>query len=311
MPWFFWDGRADTLWAQVRTPLEHPEERASDRLYIAHSIYENPQFRRAYEASFGPMPDMNDEGRFPPRGRPGGVDEAELTAPWLSMNEDDQFAVTEILANVGKAFEAYLRKLTMQESAFDRFARALVTGNQVHIDLMSERAREGLALFIGAGGCINCHHGPMMSDGLFHNLGTGAHPEDRHPEGRSLGLGEVLDDPLNAAGPFSDAPDGERARRLDELAVSPRDEGAFRTPSLRNVTRTRPYGHDGRFGDLRAILEYKVTPDDRPPGERDPLLEVVNLDDYEIDSLLSFLETLISPQVPVELRSSPDLGGEQ
>ncbi len=308
MPWFFWDGRADTLWGQTKTPLEHPDEMASDRLYIAHAIYNNPDFKQAYEASFGPMPPMDESDRFPPRGRPGWEDEPELTAPWLSMDEDDRVAINRVLANVGKAIEAFLRKLRFQDSTFDRYARGLITGEQVPLNLMPERAKEGLLVFIETGGCIHCHSGPLLSDGRFHNLGSGAHPEDDHARGRAMGVQEVLNSEFNAASVYSDDPDGPRARRLGNLQVGVFDEGAFRTPSLRNVTRTAPYGHDGRFRDLRAIIEYKVSPEDEPPGERDPLLEVVNLSDYEIDSLRAFLETLVSGRLPVDLTTPPELG---
>ena len=123
LPWFFWDGRADSLWAQARTPLEHNSEMASDRVYIAHAIYNNPVFKRHYEASFGPLPPMDDAERFPPRGRPGAEYDVELNAPWFAMSEDDRIAVNQVLANVGKAFEAFFRRLRHQETVFDRFAR--------------------------------------------------------------------------------------------------------------------------------------------------------------------------------------------
>jgi cytochrome c peroxidase len=51
--WFFWDGRADSLWAQALRPLEEPREHATSRLAIAHALARDPDLKRAYEETFG------------------------------------------------------------------------------------------------------------------------------------------------------------------------------------------------------------------------------------------------------------------
>ena len=68
--WFFWDGRADSQWAQALGPLENPLEHATSRLEVAHLIYDDPALRSAYEGVFGAMPNVSDLSRFPASGRP-------------------------------------------------------------------------------------------------------------------------------------------------------------------------------------------------------------------------------------------------
>ena len=56
-PWFFWDGRRDSLWAQALTPLENPLEQAGNRAAYAHYI--KARFGERYERIFGPLPDFS------------------------------------------------------------------------------------------------------------------------------------------------------------------------------------------------------------------------------------------------------------
>ncbi|RWX59884.1 methylamine utilization protein, partial [Mesorhizobium sp. M4B.F.Ca.ET.089.01.1.1] len=56
-PWFFWDGRRDSLWAQALTPLENPLEHGGNRAAFAHYI--KKRFGERYERIFGPLPDLS------------------------------------------------------------------------------------------------------------------------------------------------------------------------------------------------------------------------------------------------------------
>jgi hypothetical protein len=77
----------------------------------------------------------------------------------------------------------------------------------------------------------------MLTDERFH---AGREMEDR---GRALGIEQLLESPFNSEGPYFDHDAGDPL----ELPLGPeaRDEHAFRTPSLRNVSLTAPYEHDG------------------------------------------------------------------
>ena len=52
-PWFFWDGRSDSQWAQALGPLEAAAEHGGSRTQYAHLIHDDADYRAAYEAIFG------------------------------------------------------------------------------------------------------------------------------------------------------------------------------------------------------------------------------------------------------------------
>lgn len=99
-------------------------------------------------------------------------------------------------------------------------------------------AAKGQALFYGDAGCSTCHSGPFQTDHAFHAMGQ--------PQ---IGPGK--------AERFE-----THHRDTGRMRVSGRDEDAyaFRTPSLRNVVRTGPWGHAGAYSDLRDFLRQHVDP---------------------------------------------------
>lgn len=107
-------------------------------------------------------------------------------------------------------------------------------------------AAAGMALFYGKAGCSTCHSGPLLTDMKFHAMGD--------PQ---LGPGK--------------AERFERHQRdVGRMRVSnaPADAYAFRTPSLRNVTLTAPYGHAGAFRDLAAYVRQHCAPGSALSGYR-------------------------------------------
>ncbi|MDZ4094116.1 MAG: cytochrome c peroxidase [Paracoccaceae bacterium] len=103
---------------------------------------------------------------------------------------------------------------------------------------LSKQAQVGAALFYGPAGCAACHSGKFQTDHAFHAMGT--------PQ---LGPGK-----------------GERFERHQRdtgrirVTNRPEDAYAFRTPSLRNITVTAPYGHAGAHATLAAFLAYHLNP---------------------------------------------------
>lgn len=99
-------------------------------------------------------------------------------------------------------------------------------------------AATGADLFYGAAGCGGCHSGPLLTDQAFHAMGT--------PQ---LGPGKTERFETNQ-------------RDLGRIRVTnrPEDAYAFRTPSLRNITATAPYGHAGSHADLRAFVMFHADP---------------------------------------------------
>ena len=292
---FTWRGRFDVMWALPRAVFEAGPIFNSSRLRVAHVVYE--QYQAEYDAVFAdtPLPDLSDTDRFPPNGRPKANPD-DPDGPWEGMTAADQEAVNLIVANVGKALEAYQRWLVSQDSAFDRY----VAGEA---DAMSEAAQRGFSLFVGKAGCVECHSGPLFSDQSYRNLGL-------EPSDGDLGRYNVIDaianDPFNGAGAYSDDPVQGQAF-LDAVETLTEDlQGRFRVPTVRDAARSAPYMHDGSFATLEEVIDHydqggTDTPDDQLAGTKDPALVPLELTDDEKADLTAFIEALDGGDIPADL----------
>ena len=272
MRWVLWDGRADSVWSQPLFAFENPLEMDFTRLELAHAIA--LRHTADYEKVFGPLPPLSDDARFPARGKPGD-------AAWEAMAEADRDAINRVAANVGKALEAYMRKLAAGPSALDRF----LAGDTSALDA---DARAGLVVFV-KNGCAKCHDGPTLSDQKFHALRVAAWPGDPNDPGRAGAYAVLAANPFNAQGAYWDGP------KEDPTAAGAASErGAFRTPSLRNLTRSGPWGHNGRFATLDDAVAFHAqgaADDPAAADARDPLLGPA-LSDADRARVVHFLEAL-------------------
>jgi cytochrome c peroxidase len=140
--------------------------------------------------------------------------------------------------------------------------------------------KRGAVIFYGKGRCVACHRGPLFSDFTYHSIGVfGAWPPD-------------LPDDLGRW----------NATRLDS------DKYKFRTPPLRNVTKTAPYFHNGSERLLRGAIERHLDPLSRankynPDGSFEMTVKQINaispillprteLSDREVSDLIAFLASL-------------------
>jgi cytochrome c peroxidase len=171
------------------------------------------------------------------------------------------------------AVEAYLKTLTSKNAGVD-------TG------MLSEGARRGKALFEGKAGCIRCHHGAMLSDGGFHALGV---PENREIETNPANL-QALTAHARALGGSLDP---SRPQDLGRYWVSgsPEEMATFATPSLRELSKTGPYMHNGVFDSLAEVVEFYYF-GGGSSANRSPLLGPLDLDFQEINDLIAFLDAL-------------------
>jgi cytochrome c peroxidase len=144
-----------------------------------------------------------------------------------------------LAANAIAAFEA--EAFRADDSPFDRYLR----GSH---ESMSRQERRGMELFYGEAGCDNCHSGAFQTDHEFHAI---AMPQ--------IGPGK-------ADGSNADywRASGERAFLEDfgrgRVTVRPEDDFRFRTPSLRNVELTGPWGHDGAYDVLEDVVRHHLDP---------------------------------------------------
>jgi cytochrome c peroxidase len=296
-PWFFWDGRVDSQWAQALVPLEDGREHGGDRTFHARMLHDAPAYRAAYEKVFGPLPDLSDRTRFPDRAGPLSADRKTRDA-WDAMATEDREIINGIFANMGKAIAAYERRLLPGPGRFDHYVEALLAGDDTAAQTaMTANEAAGLRLFIGEALCVTCHQGPQFTHHGFHNVGIPFAEGLKHDHGRYNGVRKALESEFNCLGEYSDA----RKEDCAELrfAKTMRDEtiGAFKVPSLRNVAETAPYMHSGQFATLTEVLEHYNTRPRAPIGHTDLL--AISLDEQELAHLEAFLHTL-SGQLAVE-----------
>lgn len=283
-PWFFWDGRRDSLWAQALTPLEERREHGGTRAFYAHFIAQN--FNERYQRIFGPLPDLSSVQE---KAGPFGTD-AEKAA-WASMSPEQQDGVNRVFSNLGKAIAAFERSIAPQETRFDRFAAAIAAGSEPSQDAaLTKEEIAGLKLFIGKANCSTCHTGPRLTDDSFHNTGVptvAGLPEDL---GRETGAKEVAADPFNCLGKFSDAGPEACGELRFMVKDDPRLTRAYKPPSLRGAATRPPYMHSGQFATLEEVVDHYSRAPAAPSGESE--LHPLNLSERERQQLISFLKTL-------------------
>lgn len=279
--WFFWDGRKDSLWSQAIGPIESSVEHGFTRAKCAHIVID--KYRKEYSAVFGPLPHLT-HANCPPHATPSSDDPKAMKA-WQAMKPKDREAVNRLFSNMGKAIAAYVRRILPTPSRFDRYAETVLTGDaQRAATIFTADEAEGLRLFIGKAGCINCHNGPLFTNSSFHNVGVPG--TDR---GRAEGIDKVLNDEFNCLGRYSDAKPDEclELRFIDRDAA--KYEGAMKTPSLRSVADHPPYMHAGQIRSLRNVLVFYQK------ESASTEIEHRGLSDEDIGRLESFLRTLGSP----------------
>ncbi|MBS2025123.1 MAG: hypothetical protein JST92_22210 [Deltaproteobacteria bacterium] len=241
----FWDGRADSVWSQALSPLENPAEMDTSRLEVAHYLAGRADFKALYETAFGPYPDVSG---LPAQGKPG-----DAAFDGLSAAERD--SVNRVFANLGKAIEAYERKNSSGPAPIDRY----LDGDGAAI---IDAAKRGLSVFAQKG-CIACHAGPLLTDEQFHAVGLADSPSGAPDPGALEGVQLLAHSEFSLSGPYADADTGMTG---PPPAPSGAVSGAFRTPSLRSVSVTAPYGHGGTYaslGELLAVHASGLSDDDR------------------------------------------------
>ncbi|HEX2252969.1 MAG TPA: cytochrome c peroxidase, partial [Thermoanaerobaculia bacterium] len=292
--WHFWDGRADSAWAQALGPLEAEAELGSNRLRLLHLVRGDGELRQAYTELFGPLPEgAGDPRRFPADASPVPKSpEHPLQRAWSAMAPGDRHQADVVFTNLGKALAAFERTLVVRDTALDRFVMALRDGGGVSaMPGFSAAAVRGLQLFVGRGQCTLCHSGPLLGDGEFHDLGIALTANHRVDPARHRGVLELLQSPFTKAGPHADAP--SPTAPIHFLRQQTDQLGQFKTPSLRGVADTAPYMHDGRFATLEEVVRFYDTRENASPlGHPTTLLQPLGLREDEVADLVAFLESL-------------------
>ncbi len=152
---------------------------------------------------------------------------------------------------IEQALATFERSIVSADAPLDRF----IAGDQRAIE---QSAKRGFALFNGKANCAVCHSGWAFTDSSFHDVGVAV--------GDDIGRGRLF-------------------------PTSVKLKYAFKTPTLRDVTRRGPYMHDGSVATLNDVVAlYNRGGIDRP--SRDPEIHPLNLSDAEKADLVAFLGTL-------------------
>ena len=292
-PWLFWDGRKDSLWAQALGPLEDPVEHGGNRTRYAAIVQSH--YKAEFEAIFGALPSLS---HLPPDAGPAGTPTER--AAWEAMTPVARDDVSRVFANMGKAIAAYERTLAYGESRFDRYVEGTLAKDPGGHRSLTIQEVNGLRIFIGKGQCVTCHNGPLLTDQHFHN--TGVPPLDPNvPDfGRAAAIAKVQRDEFNCLGPFSDAKAGQCQELRFMVTYDPTLQGAFKTPSLRNVSLRPPYMHAGQFANLKDVISHYVEAPAAVVGHTELAHgedghKRIRLSGEEIGALVAFLGALSGP----------------
>ncbi|MCH4552694.1 cytochrome-c peroxidase [Aestuariibaculum lutulentum] len=186
------------------------------------------------------------------------------------------------LKRIQKAIATFERTITSYKTRFDKF----VEGDSTKLN---NQEVLGLHVFRTKARCINCHNTPYFSDNKFHN------------DGQTL-FGTKFED----FGRYN------VTNNVDDI-------GKFRTPTLREVSRTGPWMHHGHFPSLLDVVElynlgnpapiqkkFLGTARDTLIPEISPILKKLDLNKTEIDALVAFLETLSSSRGRILIPELPE-----
>ena len=206
---------------------------------------------------------------------------------------------TPDMGHVTKASAAFERTKIAGDSPWDRW---YFGGNE---DAINESAKRGFQVFLTDGRCVSCHaveqDHALFTDHKFHNIGVGINDiqEDvpklssaflvAKAKGADVDITVLSDPNVSHLGRFA----------VDDQFVS---MGAFKTPTLRNLTLTAPYMHDGSISGLKEVVQHYNN--GGATNENDPVnpflsggIRPLNLTDEQIDDLVAFMESLTSSRL--------------
>mgnify|MGYP000179787611 FL=1 len=279
---FFWDGRADSLWAQALGPIQNPDEHNFDRLgavaYVARKYSDRMEIIAFKSKKYHRH--------------------LKIVKKWLSSGnstEPPSESINFVFTLIGKSLAAFQTSLPVQPAPWDEVAQAKITGHT--LDIEQERIWRGFKVFNGKGGCSNCHDGPLFTDFSFHNTAMPSQPELGIEAGRYDVLPAIKENEFGCYSPYSDA-DKDNCRHLEYINQSlDMNFGAFKTPTLRDVGSKVRLGHSSQFASLEEIIDHY---DKAPAGVHGRMLNTRSLSELkplgltkaEKEYLITFLHAL-------------------
>lgn len=256
----FHDGRDSSLEEQIWSPLLAKNEMANPSVgHVIGKIRKMPDYKGLFEKAF----------------KGEGVN----------------------MRTVSQAFASYERTLISADSEFDRWYF------KKQANALSEDAQRGFSLFSGKARCVSCHsinkEYALFTDNKMHNTGIGYN--------ESMGIRPATERVILAPGIFVEVDTkiidsvGEKIPAdtgLYEITQNPHDRWKYKTPSLRNISLTAPYMHNGSLLTLESVVRFynKGGVDNKL---QDLLIKPLGLSEQEVSEIVSFLESLTGSNVDV------------
>lgn len=157
------------------------------------------------------------------------------------------------MENLTKAIATFERTIISSNSRYDQY----IAGNK---QALTAEELKGWEVF-NKSRCGACHGGPLFSDGKFYNIGVGMDRANDRDLGRYM------------------------------ITKQEQDWGCFKAPTLRDITKTAPYMHDGSIKTLEEVIDY-YDKGGTPNAHLDPLIKPLHLTPSDKKALIAFLKSL-------------------
>ncbi|MEQ1638138.1 MAG: cytochrome c peroxidase [Methylococcales bacterium] len=253
----FHDGRENTLEQQVWGPLLAHNEMANPAIgYVIEKIQNTADYNGLFELAFN---------------RPVGME------------------------TLGMALASYQRTLNAADSPFDRW----LYGKEAAA--ISPAPQRGYQLFTGKAGCANCHtvtqQNALFTDQQLHNTGIGyAQSMAKAPETSKIQIAPGVFADVTSVAIQSVAETKSNDLGQYEITQNPAHRWRYKTPSLRNISLTAPYMHNGSLANLRDVVNF-YNQGGVANENLDPLIKPLHLQQQEMEDLIAFLQTLTGSNV--------------
>ncbi len=279
--WLFFDKRLSANDTIACASCHKPEHGFSEPTPVSTGIHDQKGGRKApsfTNQAFNLLPNFFWDGRAKSLEDQAG---GPMINP-IEMGNKNHEAVVAKLAGI-KSYPKYFKEaFGSEEITIERVTKAIADYERTRMsgnspwdrwragdnDAVSDDVKKGHRLFFGNAFCNNCHLGQNFTDNQFHNLGVGWDPKTET---------------------FADK------GRFD-FTKKESDTGAFKTPSIRDISKRAPYMHDGSIKTLKEVVKLYSK-----GGEPNPYLdrkidrrfaERLDLNDKQIDQLVKFMEAL-------------------
>ncbi|MFA6052452.1 MAG: cytochrome c peroxidase [Methylobacter sp.] len=253
----FHDSRETTLEQQIWGPLLAHNEMANPSIgYVIEKIKNSADYNKLFQQAFRKEPSME---------------------------------------TIGMAIASYERTLNSANSAFDRWYYGK---DKTALD---DKARRGFELFNDKANCSGCHtvtpNYALFTDNDNHNTGVGyaeAMGKTGEKQRVQVAPGVYVDVATALVNSVAETKPNDLGRY--EVTQKPQDRWKYKTPSLRNISLTAPYMHNGSLETLQQVVEF-YNRGGIANENLDPLIKPLNLTAQEMDELTAFLKSLTGDNV--------------